>query len=55
MSEQAACDVEGWLLQNACPHQGHVGLVQSMVASRWQVGRVVVVVVLVVVVLGPPQ
>ena len=60
MAWQLACDVGGWLLHHACPHQGQVGFVQSRVASRWQVGMVVVVVVLVVVVLvvvvlGAPQ
>ena len=49
VSVQLDVDVGGWLLQNACPHQGHVGFVQSRVASRAQVGMVVVVVVVVVV------
>ena len=49
VSVQLDVDVGGWLLHHACPHQGHVGFVQSRVASRAQVGMVVVVVVVVVV------
>ena len=60
MTEQSAIPVGPWLVHHACPQNWHVAFVQSMAASRAQVGRVVVVVVLVVVVLvlvvvGTPQ